>query len=52
MLCTPGHFVESCEGAIRDRTKELITENKDKCAVSMYVLINIHNNSCTDLVGH
>lgn len=34
MLCTPGHFVETCEGAIKDRIRELITESKDKCAVS------------------
>ncbi|KAK9680112.1 hypothetical protein QE152_g39349 [Popillia japonica] len=32
MLCTPGHFVETCETAIKDRIRELITENKDKCA--------------------
>nr|XP_022903499.1 coiled-coil domain-containing protein 170 [Onthophagus taurus] len=32
LLSTPGCFIECCETAIRDRIRDLVTENKDKCA--------------------
>lgn len=34
MLSTPARFVESSEGSIKERLRELLTENKDKTAVS------------------
>lgn len=33
MLSTPSRFVESLEGSIKDRIRELLTENKDRAAV-------------------
>lgn len=33
MLSTPSRFVESLEGSIKERIRELLTENKDKTAV-------------------
>lgn len=33
MLSTPSRFVESLEGSIKDRIREVLTENKDKTAV-------------------
>lgn len=33
MLSTPSRFVESLEASIKDRIRELLTENKDKTAV-------------------
>lgn len=33
LLSTPTRFVESVEASIKDRIREIITENKDKTAV-------------------
>lgn len=33
MLSTPARFVESSEGAVKERVRELLTEHKDKAAV-------------------
>lgn len=38
LLSTPSRFVESLEGAIKDRIRELLLENKDKTAVGTYPL--------------
>lgn len=35
LLSTPTRFVESVEASIKDRIREIITENKDKAAVGV-----------------
>lgn len=42
ILSTPSRFVESLENSIKDRVRELLTENKDKTAVR-----NFNTNAST-----
>lgn len=41
LLSTPARFVESVEGSIKDRIRELMGENREKTGVNYY-LMHIH----------
>lgn len=51
LLSTPARFVESAETAIKDRIREMLTDNKDKCAVSPpeLLLLSLGRLTCSCL---